>query len=128
MEGVIKPELTSASLKQQLIIFFFSSPIIRLVFFLCPFIFLLDPLFFFSFFSSYFPSPALSPLPTRPSFHPFPPIHSCCLGNNTKRFSSQLCHRGNAWLSSRPLLEARRPPVRSSRCVLTAVRARSSVV
>lgn len=61
------------------------------------------------------------PFSTPPPHHPpptanfplspsSPPIHSRCLGNNTKRFSSQLCHRGNAWLSSRPLLEARRLP------------------
>lgn len=50
-----------------------------------------------------------------------PPVHSRCRGNNTKRFSSQHSHRGNAWLSSRPLLEARRPPVHSSRLVLTTV-------
>ena len=34
-------------------------------------------------------------------------------------FPSQLCHRGNAWLSSRPLLGARRPLVHYSRLLMT---------
>lgn len=61
------------------------------------------------------------------SFSSSPPIHSCCLGNNTKRFSSQLCHRGNAWLSSRLLLEVHLFPVHSRRLVLTTVRKRLSI-
>lgn len=123
MEGIIKPELISLCLKQQLIIP--SSHHLILLFQPTP---LLPNLSLSRFFSS---PHQLSPLSTSPSFPPslpaFPPIHSCCLGNNTKRFSSQLCHRGNAWLSSRPLLEARRPPVRSSRFVLTTVRSRLSI-
>lgn len=116
MEGIIKPELISLRLKQQLIIPSPSSHIILLFSLFCP----ISP-----FLSSPLPlaDPPPSP-PVRPFLPPSPPIHSCCLGNNTKRFSSQLCHRGNAWLSSRLLLEARRPPVRSSRLVLTTVRSR----
>lgn len=105
----MKPELISLRLKQQLIIPSPSSRIIHLfsLSLFCP-IFLSFPL----------------PLANSPLSPPSPPIHSRCLGNNTKRFSLQLCHRGNAWLSSRPLLEARRPPVRSSRLVLTIVKSK----
>lgn len=120
MEGIIKTGLISLRLKQQLIIPAPSSHLILL--------FLLSPLLPNLSLSFLFSSPRqLSPLSTSPSFPPSPPIHSCCLGNNTKRFSSQLCHRGNTWLSSRPLLEACRPPVRSSRLVLTTVRSRLSI-
>lgn len=82
---------------------------------------------FLAFFLSYFPESTLFFFLIHLSFPSSPPIHSCCLGNNTKRFSSQLCHRGNAWLSSRPLLEARRFPVHSRRLVLTAVGKRPSI-
>lgn len=103
--GNNKAQAHISGFKQQLIIPSPSSHLI-LLFFLS----LLLPNLSLSLANSYL----------RPSSPPSPPIHSCCLGNNTKRFSSQLCHRGNAWLSSRPLLEARCPPVRSSRLGLTA--------
>lgn len=123
MEGIIKPELISLRLKQQLIISSPSSQFILLFLFS-----LFCPIYSFLFFLL-FPSPSLSSLHPSipPSLPPSPPIHSCCLGNNTKRFYSQLCHRGNAWLSSRLLLEACRPPVHSSRLVLTTVRSRLSI-
>ena len=102
MEGLIKAELIYLRFEQQLIIPSLSS----------------HPLFFYSLFCPISPFLSLtnSPLSSSiyPSLHPHL-SHSRCLGNNTKRFSLQLCHRGNAWLSSRPLLEAHRSPVQSRR-------------
>lgn len=105
IEGIIKTQLISGPLKQRLII---PSPSFHLLL-----------LFLLCLFCLISPFSLLSSLPLAnsflsPSVHPFnppsPPNHSGCLGNNTKTFSSQLCHRGNAWLSSRPLLNACRPP------------------
>lgn len=110
MEEIIKPELISVRLKQQLIIpshsftpSVYSCQSLPLSFFLSPLLML----------------PLLPLLSIRLFFPPSPPFHSCCLGNNTKRFSLQLCHRGNAWLSSWPSLDVCCPLVHSSQLVLT---------